>query len=221
MIKRFTVLFVSLLVLLAVPTSAKANFSIEAGSEFYIYGEDNEKLCETVGITDIDSYCKERNIKYLAVNKDNTRQISLLVEETEFSNSVINLSLLTNDGIKELMPDIIGLQNIKGEILDKNGQKFIKTAVKTQDSGGEYINTQYYTVADKKIYILSFYNTAEQDTTYVQKTFDSFRSDDFITDKNDDASTVKTVVILALIAFGICSLIVLITIVRDIIKKSE
>lgn len=220
MIRKFAVLFVSLLIILAVPISAVWSFSIKPSGEFYVYGRDNEKLCEVVGVDDIDGYCKERSIKYLAINEDNTRQIALLAKESDFSGEVVNLSLLSDEKIKELMPDIIGLENVKGEILDKNGQKFIKTSIKSSDSGGEYTSTQYYTVAGEKIYVLSFYSAAGEDTEYVQKTFESFTADDFVAAESD-TSEIKTLVILAFAAFAICIVIVLITIVRDIVKKPE
>ena len=42
MIKKFTVLFVSLLILLSMPIFAAEGFSIKPNGDFYIYGEDDE-----------------------------------------------------------------------------------------------------------------------------------------------------------------------------------
>ena len=128
----------------------------------------------------MNTYCAENNVFYLAVNEDNTKQVKITVNENEFSNGVINLSNLSDDKILRLAEEISGVDNINGDVVNLRGQKFLKIELASNDSGGEYILTQYITACEKKSVIISFYTDSSFDTEYVREIFDSINSPMFI-----------------------------------------
>lgn len=198
--------------------------SIKPEGDFYIYGEQTDELAEALGMekSALQEYLNQNGVVYLAVNKDNTKQIKVTSVTTDFSNSVINISGLSNDSITALIPDITGVEDAKGEVIDKDGQKFVKTQFKTKDSGGEYILTQYFTVANRMSIVLSFSTAATADTDYIEKTFESFSSPLFITAEEENTSPIGFIVLVAAIIFGIACIVIIFTIIRDVRKeKSE
>jgi hypothetical protein len=225
LIKKFVLVITLAVFLLSFNASAKKYEvvkSIEPQGEFYIYGEDNDELSEILLMDkeSLDNYCHQNGVHYLAVNADNTKQIKVTASVTDFSNSVINISSMSNDSITALIPDITGVDGAKGEVINKDGQKFVKTQFKTSDSGGEYILTEYFTVADKSTVVLSFYTKLGLDTDYIEKTFNSFNSPLFIVDVDEvNNSPFSIVLLVAAGIFGIACVIILITILRDIKKE--
>lgn len=211
------------LMLFSINASAKdmSDIAIEPYGDFCIYGEDNSELAEILGITEneLQEYCNENSIEYFAVNGENTKQIRLTVVKNDFSESVINISRLSDDKISALIPDIIGIEGAKGEIISREGQKFIKTQLRSGDSGGEYILTQYTTVAARKCYILSFYTDVGEKTDYIKETFESYSSPNFIYTDADKADTVRYIVLAAMIIFAIVCVAVAVSIVIDIRKS--
>ena len=223
LIKRFVFAVLMICGIFTVCVSADSNISLNAGSEFYVYGEESAKAAETLGLSEkeLSYYCKENSIEYLAVNKDNSKQVRLTVGHNDFTNSVVNISGLSNDKITSILPQIIGIEGIKGEIINKNGQKFIKTELRTSDSGGEYILTEYITVADKQSYVLSFYTDANTDTDYIEKTFESYTSPYFVNDNAGGNNTLQHIILAAIIIFVIASVIIVLTIIKDLKKNKE
>lgn len=194
--------------------------SIEPEGSFYIYGEQTDKVAETLGMEKsvLKDNLNQNNVLYFAVNADNTKQIKVTSVTTDFSNSVINISGLSNDSITALIPDITGIENAKGEVILKGGQKFVKTQFKTKDSGGEYILTEYFTVANRLNIVLSFYTEVSADTDYIEKTFESFSSPLFITVK-EETGYIGYIVLVAAVVFGIACVVIIYTIIRDIKKE--
>ena len=225
LIKKFILAITLAVLLFSFNVSAKKYEivkEIKPQGDFYVYGEDNDKLSEILNMdkNSLEEYCRQNGVEYLAVNPDNTKQIKVTTSITDFSNSVINISGLSNDSITALIPDITGVDGAKGEIINKNGQKFVKTQFKTSDSGGEYILTQYFTVANKSTVVLSFYTKSGLDTDYIEKTFDSFSSPLFIADKVENSNSPFGIVLLvAAGVFGIACVVILITIIRDVKKE--
>lgn len=170
MLKKILISVVMIIVMLTTVASA-----IEIGDDFYLYGRDDKKLSDLLGMSEseLEKYCKDNYITLLAVNSDNTRQIREITRETEFSKTVKSLAALSDDEIKALTFQLCGLENVKGEIIEKDAYKFLKIEVKGADSGGEYILTQYITVKDSKSVTLSFYTSKSGDTSYVDEIFNS------------------------------------------------
>lgn len=223
--KKFILVITAIMLALSFNVSAKKYEivkSLEPQGDFYVYGEHNDKLSEILSMDNdsLDSYCQQNGVVYLAVNKDNTKQIKITTSITDFSNSVINISGLSNESITALIPDITGIDNAKGDVINKDGQKFVKTQFKTNDSGGDFILTQYFTVANKSTVVLSFYTKSGLDIDYIEKTFDSFTSPIFIDNTNENTnSALGSVLLIAACLFAVVCVFILITILRDIKKE--
>ncbi len=198
--------------------------SIKPYGEFYIYGEDNSEIAQIFGMSeaDLNDHCNDNAVAYLAVNKDNSKQIKVTHTVTDFSSSIVNISGLTDSNITALIPDITGVEGAKGDIINKNGQKFVMTQFKTVDSGGEYILTQYFTVADKTNIVLSFYTKATVNREYIEKTFETFTSKLFITNDSPkkDYYSYSWILITAAAIFAVACAVIIFTIIRDIRKEN-
>ena len=170
MLKKILISVVTVCVLLTTVISA-----VEVGNDFYLYGRDDKKLATALNMTEdeVKAYCEQNNINLLAVNSDNTKQIREIVQETEFSKTVKNLAVLKNNEILDLTYQLCGIENAKGEVIEKDAYKYLKIEVKGKDSGGEYILTQYITVKNGKAITLSFYTSNGEDTSYTDKIFNS------------------------------------------------
>lgn len=196
---------------------------INAGKEFTVLssGKNEKELASILGITENEliGYCRENSIEYLAVNRDNTKQIRLSVNQTEFSSAVINFSNLSDENIAAVVPDIVGVSNVKCETADKNGQKFAKVRLSSSDSGGDYTVSQYITAANKKLFILSVCTAADKDADYADEIFEGFDSEDF----NHTKSTKNGYngIIVGAIAVLVCvCAFVTVTLIRDIRSDS-
>ena len=210
--------FFSSLFIVKAEETAKA--TIEPYGEFYSIQNDQNRVAEILGInkTDLNSI----DDVYLAVNNGNTKQIRIRTEITNFSNSIGNISNLSDDKITALTSDIVGVEDVKGDVINKDGQKFIKIQLRTTDSGGEYILTQYFTVASKQNFVLSFYTDINEDTEYIEKTFESYTSPYFNSIAKDTKSNMMSYIILGCaILFLVVCVVVMITIVIDLRKKKD
>ena len=192
---------------------------INAGKEFTVLssGKNEKELASILGITENEliGYCRENSIEYLAVNRDNTKQIRLSVKQTEFSSAVINFSNLSDENIAAVIPEIIGVSNVKCETADKNGQKFAKILLSSSDSGGEYTVSQYITVANKKLFILSVCTAADKDIEYADKIFEGFDAEDFNHTKSQKNGYSGIIVgAIAILVVG-CAFVA-VTLIRDI-----
>ncbi len=196
---------------------------INAGKEFTVLssGENEKELASILGITENEliGYCRENSIEYLAVNRDNTKQIRLSVNQTEFSSAVINFSNLSDENIAAVVPDIVGVSNVKCETADKNGQKFAKVRLSSSDSGGDYTVSQYITAANKKLFILSVCTAADKDADYADEIFEGFDSGDF----NHTKSTkngYNGIIVGAIVILVVVCAFVTVTLIRDIRSDS-
>lgn len=219
MLKKIICAAASLLLLSVTVLASSAKAEISVGKEFEVYqkGENAEKAAEIVGLDKdrLEGYCTENGIIYFAVNSDNTKQIRISVGVSEFSESVINLSNLSDDKITALMTDITGSRKIRGDIVEREGQKFVKTQISTSDSGGEYTVIQYITVAAKKDYVLSFYTADSEDTDYTETLFKTYKSDDFNSNKSENNSY-GYIILGAVILLCLVSAYIIFTLIRDI-----
>lgn len=217
MIKKIICTAVAVLLFTVSAFAQSGGIKITAPEEFYSYesGKSAAETAKILGMTDteLESYCAENGIKYIAVNEDNSKQIRLAVAESSFSASIGNLTNLTEDKITALIPDITGAN--RGEIINKDGQSFIKTAESASDSGGWFTVISYFTVAAKKDYVLSFYTSSGTDTKYAEEVFKSYWSEDFYMQKSEK-SPFRYVIFAAIVLLAAGSVYIIFTLVRDI-----
>lgn len=172
-IKRLSALAFAVLTLSL--TLSAAEITENPGKEFLVYGDkqSNEKIAEILEETadSLDNYCYSNGIIYLALNEKNTKQIRLYENSTAFSESVGELTSLSDDKITALAPEIAGDGFHTETVTQKSGRKFIKATALSEDSGGKFTLIQYITVTSKKEYTLSFYTASGENTDYAEKVF--------------------------------------------------
>lgn len=201
---------------LSINVSAAFNVGdINTPDGFFVYSENPKKVADIVSMTPekLKQHNEENNIIYFAVNEDNTKSIQLSCQETDFSNSISDLSLLSDTTVKSLIPDITGLNNIQGEIIFHKDLKFVKINIREKNEG--YILTQFFTVTDKKMYILSFITENNGSLDYIDQAFSPVSN----TDESD--STFRIIVIVATIIFGGVCLVLIFTIVKDLVLRKK
>jgi hypothetical protein len=213
-LKRIIALIAVFILLFSLTVSADSNINITPDGEFIT---ETEQIAKIIGMdkNELLDFCIENKIVYIAVNKDNSKQIRVTVKENDFSNGIVNINGLSDDKINAVLPDVIGVEGIKGEIINKDGQKFIKTEMSSKDSGGDFILTEYITVANKKVYVLSFYTNKKADTKYIEKTFETLESPNFVVENNG----LFWVVGIAIVIFLFATVFIIITLIRDIKAK--
>ena len=195
---------------------------ITATEDFIVYSENPSSVANILKTdeTELSKTVKENNILYLAVNEDNTKQIQLKYKETDFSHTISNLNNLSDDSINTLLPQIIGMDNVKCESVYKNEQKYIKINLKSKKNKNEYILTQFITVIEKKMYILSFYTSVNESTDYIDNIF-SVDVNKNISTKKPNTRLIKGAVICATVIFSLVCIILIVTIIKDLIHRKD
>ena len=222
MLKKFILVLTMLVLSLNFTVSAENIISLTAPDGFLVHSKNPEELSKILKMNEneLSEYCADNNILYLAVDSDNSRQIRITTSESSFSNSIINLSHITDDKIISLAPEISGIDGVRGETVSINGQKFLKIQVQSADSGGDFILTQYITVADRQNFIISFYSDADADLKFIEKSLYSLSSPLFA--KAEEKTSILFVIIpVATVALLVVCLGIAASIIIDIKKQKE
>ena len=191
------------------------SFSVSAEEEFVVYGEDDiELFCRAFGMDDCEivDYVNENNITYLAINRDNTKQIKRSEIVDAFSQKVVDFSVLDDSEIIELNKELSGFENAVGEVVSVGGFKLLKSELKTEDSGGEYVLTQFVTVKNSKKIILSFYTASSADRAYIE---------DALKEQFPKERNFKPVAIVGTVAFSLAIAVALVLIIAEFRKKED
>ena len=223
-IKKWVITLVVLILSLNFTVSAKDAVSLEVPKDFCVYSKEPQKTAEILGMTETElkEYCVNGSVLYLAVDKDNSRQIRVTVGDTAFSSSVVNISELTDDKIESLAPEISGFDGVKGEAVSLNGQKFLKVELQSEDDGGEYFLTQYITVAEKQNIVLSFYTDSDADTDYIEDTFATFSCPMFVNEKDEEKVSILLVIVpIVVVGFVIACIGIIVSLVLDVKKNGN
>lgn len=210
MYKKFIVIISVLVLLFSVNVSA-----LKVSDDFYVYGKQTKELSKIFNMTEaeLENYCKQNNITFLAADKENARQIRKTEITDDFSKKIVSFSALDDSEILLLAGDISGFSDTKGEVINKNGEKYLKTEVKTKDSGGEYLLTQYVTVENSVKTVLSFYTAKDVSTDYIEKVFSS--------ESGSKTLALKVIVALGIALFSAFALAILGLIIKDTFFKKE
>ena len=215
------ILAICLVFLLGFSVTALQLDKITPDEDFIVYSSAPEKVAEVLSCDpqSLASKVAEQNIKFLAVTEDCSKQIQAVETETDFAASVKDLSNLSDSSINTLLPDITGLPNIKGKIISKDGQKYVRINLKNENE--DYILTQFFTIEDGKLYTVSFYTKSGVSTDYIDTTFKTEKS---ISDNIEIPKTptaFKVIVIIGTIIFGLACLVLVYSIIKDIVKPKK
>lgn len=181
-------------------------FNVTAADEFFIFGEQTDKVAKVLGMSEekVETYCTENKITYLAVNKDNTRQIRKTEFSDEFSKKIVDISVLEDKEILEFSSLLSTFESANGKVITHGDKKFLKVELETVDSGGKYYLTQYATVSDGQKKVLTFYTADGQDKSYIDEIF----AQQFPEKTNYKPYIIIGVVLFALIGVAIAVLII-------------
>ena len=216
---KISLLVLVLSLIFSFSISALKTDQLTPNEDFYIYSAAPDKVAEIVKMSkeDLKTDVESKNIIFLAVDKENTRQIQLTETENKFSTTVSNLSNLSDSSIRSLAADITGVENIKGKVVLHGEQKYVRIELKSK----EYVLTQFFTVENKKLYTLSFYTNLEVSTDYIKDTFSyKQKTADSITVK-EIPKNLKTLTVIGFSIFGILFFVILYSIIKDYFKRYE
>lgn len=216
---KISLLVLVLSLIFSFSISALKTDQLTPNEDFYIYSAAPDKVAEIVKMSkeDLKTDVESKNIIFLAVDTENTRQIQLTETENKFSTTVSNLSNLSDSSIRSLVPDITGAENIKGKVVLHGEQKYVRIELKSK----EYVLTQFFTVENKKLYTLSFYTNLEVSTDYIKDTFSyKQKTADSITVK-EIPKNLKPLTVIGFSVFGILFFVILFSIIKDYFKKEE
>ena len=215
------ILAIFLVFLLGFSVTALQLDKITPDEDFIVYSSVPEKVAEVLNCDpqSLANKVAEQNIKFLAVTEDGSKQIQAVETETDFAASVKDLSNLSDSSIKTLLPDITGLPNIKGKIISKDGQKYVRINLKNENE--DYILTQFFTIEDGKLYTVSFYTKSGISTDYIDTTF---KTEESISDSIEIPKTptaFKVIVIIGTVIFGLACLVLVYSIIKDFVKPKK
>ena len=142
------------------------DFSITVPKTFDgIYKEEiNNSFAEKFNMTkaELEDYFSKNNIAFLAVGNENKSQIRVSVFEDDFSKHTENLSVYSDKDVKRLGKQLVDDTSLSYDIYSDNSKKYIVITENSKDSGGQYTATQFITVANGKIYNISFVNSGNE-----------------------------------------------------------
>lgn len=188
-------------------------FNVTAAEDFLIYGEQTGEVAKALGMTEseVQTFCEQNKINYLAVNKDNTKQVRKAEFSDEFSKKIIDISVLEDDKILEFSSLLTTFGSVKGEVVKHDDMKFLKVELETTDSGGKYSLTQYVTVSNSQKTVLTFYTADGQDKSYIDEVFES---------QFPTQTDYKPYIIIGVVLFALMGAAVAVLIIKELRQKA-
>lgn len=179
-------------------------FYIEVPQTFEgIYKEEiSDVFAKKVNMTkpELEDYFGKNNIVFLAVGEGNKSQIKVSIFEDDFSRNTENLSVYSDKDVKKLGKQLVNDTSLSFKLYTENFKKYIMISENSKDSGGEFTATQFITVANGKIYNISFLNSGKEFDSSNLKILKSFKI-------NDESKPSKVpVLVTIIIAVGIAGL---------------
>lgn len=211
MFKKILTLMVLLCFIFNMSVSAAGSFELKVGKEFYTIDEDSHTVAALFGLEtdELNSFCAQKDIVFLACNKDKTKEIRLCRFETDFSKGVGDFANYSDNELYTLSLDIIGIEGVTGKIVKNNGISFIKTEMSTENEEKDFSVIQYTTVVEGEYYVLTFYTNHGCDNTYIDEVFASFSCERSIDNLPSEPDSLWFYVIIAAIALTVIVMLAL------------
>ncbi len=229
-------LLVSLLIIILISVNASALSIEEHSLEFDVSEEytmltannlkKNEDFIKSLGhsVSSMQTFFKDNSVLIFAANSDNSKQIKLTYNKTDFSTQIGSLKNLNDNDFYGVFEQILG-KDAKGQLYITNNMKMYCVASKSSDSGGNYCTIQFFTIINGNIYNLS-YSESSADVYAVYDNAQDIVLNLNITDKalsvtaedvdNDVIMALVGILILAALAIAVY---VIVTFVKDIKNK--
>ncbi len=188
-------------------------FSVSAAEDFLVFDQQPKDVAKVLGMSEdeVETFCNDNKITYLAVNDDNTKQIRKSEFQDEFSKKVVDISVLEDQKILEFSSPISTFESAKGTVVNYGDMKFLKVELETTDGGGKYHLTQYVTVSDSKKTVLTFYTADGQDKSYIEDEFQN---------QFPEKTDYKPYIIIGAIIFALIGIVVAVFIIKELRVKS-
>lgn len=236
--KKAIVLFLSVIMLLfcSIPAFALEykdyNASFELPKEYVEINAKNasdyEEVLKYMGhtISSFKKHLEKNNVLLFAILKDNSRQIQLKVNKTEFSEQTQDISLLENDSLNEIGEKIVGSAS-SWNMVDVGGVIYYEIITNAKDEN-ETCSLQYATIKNGYIYSLVLYgDTVSVDSNLLSEGRELISALKVSSQKEKitagDAYTVMEIVLIfALIILAVAVVIIIIvSFIRDAKRKRD
>lgn len=187
--------------------------NVAAAEDFLVFGKQTDEVAKVLGMSEsqVETFCEENKITYLAVNSDNTKQIRRAEFQDEFSKKLVDISALEDQKILEFSSLVSSFGDAKGTVVNQGDMKFLKVELETTDSGGRYHLTQYVTISDSRKITLTFYTADGQDKSYIGEEFQS---------QFPQKTDYKPYIIVGVILFALIGAVVAVFIIKELRQKS-
>ena len=235
-------LLVSLLIIILISVNASAlsieehYLDLEIGDEYTVLTPDNLKknqdFIKSLGhsLTSMQTFFKDNGVLLFAANEDNSKQIKLTYNQTDFSRQIGSLRTLSDEKIEEISGRILG-EEVKDKYSlfepEDHNMKMYCVASKGLDNGGIYTTMQYFTIINGGIYNLS-YSESSADAKAVSETAQELVLKLQIVDKDtaptakDFGDTVTLILIAVLILAAVAvAVYIIVTFVKDAKGKGD
>lgn len=170
-------------------------------------------------------HLEKNNILLFAILKDNSRQVQLKANQTDFSKQVEDISLLENDALNDVGKKIIGTENANWNMVDIGGVIYYEIATNAKESD-QTCSVQYVTIKNGYIYNLSLYGDAQNvSDAFLQEGVDLVSRLTVTSQKNkitaDDGVTVIEILIISLliIVAAVGVVLIIISFIKDAKNK--
>ncbi len=190
---------------------------------------DNSEIINQLGytISTISDYFSKNGILMLAVSDDYSKQIQIKCTETDFTLQTDNITDLDEKTADEIAVKMLGIGKEKFKMVQINDVRYIETRSVLDTGDNKYAVIQYITIANGKLYTLSYYsNSASVTQPVVDEGWSAVSKleiselDKKIGESVDNTITVVVITLSVLVA---CAIIVyiFITFFFDIKKRRE
>ncbi len=222
MLKRIIILTLALCLMFASNVGALSidayDFNMDIPENFSLLTEDtlnkNQEYVESLGhtATSVKKYFADNNLILFASSNDNSMQIQVKCTETEFSKQLNELSLLSEDGARDIAEKLLPAEQANNyTLLLLDDMLFFEVAGTQKDSGGDFCSLQYITIRGGKLYSIGFFENGKEFSSDFKKTIneslDSLiikRKTELTADKAENTAEVIIVWVLIIAAAALC-----------------
>lgn len=194
------------------------DFNMDIPENFSLLTEDtlnkNQEYVESLGhtATSVKKYFADNNLILFASSNDNSMQIQVKCTETEFSKQLNELSLLSEDGARDIAEKLLPAEQANNyTLLLLDDMLFFEVAGTQKDSGGDFCSLQYITIRGGKLYSIGFFENGKEFSSDFKKTIneslDSLiikRKTELTADKAENTAEVIIVWVLIIAAAALC-----------------
>ncbi|MCQ2455393.1 MAG: hypothetical protein MJ090_04580 [Clostridia bacterium] len=225
--KKITFLLTLILLIFVFSFSAFAanrDFTVKIPKSYTaVYADESKaELSKKLGMEEekLQDYYSDNGIELLAISQDNKSQIIVSEKKDDFSVKTENLSAYSDNDIKKLGKELVKDIKLAFVIENRNSKKFIKISVRKNDSGGEFTATQFITVANGKLYNISFLSEGKELDKQNLKILDSFSVNE---EKSDSGISLFITIFIDVAIAGFAAIIVLMIygIIKNKIKNEK